>query len=247
MIGGGFSTFNGIGRNFIARLNANGTLDNTFDPGTGANGPIFAVAVQADGKVLIGGDFTTVNGTALTNLARLHANGSVDTSFITGSGANSTVRSLIVQTDGKILMAGSFTNYAGSTIGRVARLHASGLLDSSFNTGGVGADNAVFYMSVQGDGKMLLGGDFTRYNGVSRNRFARLNPEGTVDPTINIGTGANNFIAAIAVQTDDRILVVHDVQRGASKLFGANEWRCDFGVGQSGVHGGEFLSIGKFR
>ena len=207
VIGGGFSTFNGIGRNFIARLNANGTLDNTFDPGTGANGPIFAVAVQADGKVLIGGDFTTVNGTALTNLARLHANGSVDTSFITGSGANSTVRSLIVQTDGKILMAGSFTNYAGSTIGRVARLHASGLLDSSFNTGGVGADNAVFYMSVQGDGKMLLGGDFTRYNGVSRNRFARLNPEGTVDPTINIGTGANNFIAAIAVQTDDRILV----------------------------------------
>ncbi|NBV23529.1 MAG: hypothetical protein EBS05_16620, partial [Proteobacteria bacterium] len=207
VIGGGFSTFNGIGRNFIARLNENGTLDNTFDPGTGANGPVYAVAVQADGKVLIGGDFTTVNGIALTNLARLNGDGSVDTSFNTGSGANSTVRSLIVQTDGRILMAGSFTNYAGTAVGRVARLETTGALDSTFNPGGVGADNAVFYMTVQRDGKMLLGGDFTRFNGVSRNRFTRLNPDGTTDPTINVGTGANNFIAAIALQADDKIVV----------------------------------------
>ncbi|NDA66167.1 MAG: hypothetical protein EBY09_05925, partial [Verrucomicrobia bacterium] len=207
VIGGGFSTFNGIGRNFIARLNENGTLDNTFDPGTGANGPVYAVAVQPDGKVLIGGDFTMVNGVALTNLARLNGNGSVDTSFNIGSGASSTVRSLLVQTDGKILMAGSFTNYAGNAVGRVARLDAAGGLDTSFNTGGVGADNAVFFMTVQRDGKMLLGGDFTRFNGVSRNRFTRLNPDGTTDPTINIGTGANNFIAAIALQTDDKIIL----------------------------------------
>jgi uncharacterized delta-60 repeat protein len=207
VIGGGFSTFNGIGRNFIARLNSNGTLDNTFDPGTGANGPVFAVAVQPDGRILIGGDFTSVNGVALTNLARLNANGSVDTSFNLGTGASSTVRSLLVQSDGKILMAGSFTNYAGTAVGRVARLHATGLLDTSFNPGGAGADNAVFYLTVQGDGKMLLGGDFTRFNGVSRNRFTRLNPDGTTDPTINIGTGANNFVAAIAVQTDAKILL----------------------------------------
>ena len=207
VIGGGFSTFNGIGRNFIARLNANGTLDNTFDPGTGANGPVFAVAVQSDGKIVMGGDFTSVNGFALTNLARLNADGSVDTSFTIGTGANSTVRSILLQSDGKILMAGSFTNYAGSAVGRVARLHSTGLLDGTFNPGGIGADNAVFYMTVQGDGKMLLGGDFTRFNGVSRNRFTRLNPDGTTDPTINIGTGANNFVAAIAVQTDSKILL----------------------------------------
>jgi uncharacterized delta-60 repeat protein len=207
VVGGGFSTFNGIGRNFIARLNANGTLDNTFDPGTGANGPVFAVAVQPDGRILIGGDFTSVNGMAVTNLARLNANGSVDVSFNLGSGANSTVRSLLVQTDGKILMAGSFTNYAGAGVGRVARLHSTGLLDSSFNPGGVGADNAVFYMTLQGDGKMLLGGDFTRFNGVSRNRFTRLNPDGTTDPTINIGTGANNFVSAIAVQADEKLIL----------------------------------------
>ncbi|MEN9573244.1 MAG: hypothetical protein RL514_1099 [Verrucomicrobiota bacterium] len=207
IVGGGFSTFNGIGRNFIARLNANGTLDNTFDPGTGANGPVFSVAVQPDGKVLIGGDFTTVNGLAFTNLARLNADGSVDPSFAVGSGANNTVRSLLVQTDGKILMAGSFTSYAGNPVGGVARLHATGLLDASFNSGGLGANNAVFYLTVQGDGKMLLGGDFTQFNGVSRNRFTRLNPDGTTDPTLNVGTGANNFVAAIAVQTDEKILV----------------------------------------
>ena len=207
VIGGAFSTFNGIGRNFIARLNANGTLDNTFDPGTGANGTVFAVAVQPNGKILIGGDFTSVNGIALTNLARLNANGSVDTSFLAGTGADSTVRALLVQTDGKILMAGSFTNYAGTAVGRVARLHATGLIDTSFNTSGVGADNAVFYMTVQGDGKMLLGGDFTRFNGVSRNRFTRLNPDGTTDPTLNVGSGANNFVAAIAVQADDKVIL----------------------------------------
>jgi uncharacterized delta-60 repeat protein len=206
VIGGGFSTFNGVTRNFAARLNSDGTLDTSFNPGTGPNGTVFAVAVQGDSKVLLGGDFTAVNGVGRTNIARLNTDGSVDLTFNPGTGADSTVRSIVVQSDGKIVIGGSFTTYNGAGLGRIARLLSSGAIDTSFNPG-TGANNAIYYLTVQDDAKILVAGDFTSYNGVSRNRLARLNADGSVDPTINIGSGANNFVAAAVVQVDEKIVI----------------------------------------
>jgi uncharacterized delta-60 repeat protein len=85
-IAGGFAFVNGTNRGGIARLNANGTLDNSFNPGTGANLTVSSFAIQPDGKVLIGGDFTTVNGTNRNHIARLNTNGSLDSSFNPGTG-----------------------------------------------------------------------------------------------------------------------------------------------------------------
>src|SRR5207253_1576389 len=87
VIGGPFTTVNGVSRDNIARLNADGTLDNSFLNGqTGANriGSVFDLALQLDGKLLIGGDFTIVNGVARNRVARLNADGTVDTSFGNG-------------------------------------------------------------------------------------------------------------------------------------------------------------------
>src|SRR5438552_14352792 len=97
-------------RNFIGRLYADGTLDNNFDPG--ANSSVRAVALQSDGKILLGGDFTTLGGggigtTARSRLGRLDPDGTLETSF--NPGANSTVQALAVQTDGKIVAGGAFT------------------------------------------------------------------------------------------------------------------------------------------
>lgn len=210
-IGGSFTTYNGTDRNRIARLNNDGSLDVVFDPGTGTDGVVYSLAAYPTntpdaGKVIVAGDFTAVNGVARSRIARLNSDGSLDTSFNPGSGASDAIRAVALQSDGRILIGGSFTNYNGTAINRIARLQANGSLDPTF-TPGTGADDVVNSITIQGDTRIVLGGQFTRYNGVTRNRITRLNPNGTADATINFGAGANDFVAATLVQPDDRIVM----------------------------------------
>jgi uncharacterized delta-60 repeat protein len=206
LVGGGFTSVAGARRNSIARLNTEGTVDTTFDPGTGANGPVYAVAVQADGRMIVGGDFSMFNNTPLGNLVRLHPDGTVDPTFSPGTGADSPVRALAIQVDGRVLVGGSFTNFNGMPVGRLVRLNADGSLDVSFLQG-AGASGSVLALALQLDGKILVGGDFLTFHGVTRNRLTRLNADGSTDTTINFGTGANSFVAALAVQPDRKIVL----------------------------------------
>jgi uncharacterized delta-60 repeat protein len=205
LVGGGFASLNGVVFNYIGRLNDDGSPDTTFNAGgLGANGTVYALAVQSDGKVVIGGDFTTYNNTPVNHVARLNVDGSLDLGFTNAisnlsAGANDSVRAITIQLDGKILIGGLFTNVDGTTMNHIARLNTDGSLDAGF-TPGVGADDAVLSIVLQTDERIVLGGQFTHCNGVSRNRITRLNPNGTVDPTINFGTGANDFVAAVVVQ-----------------------------------------------
>ena len=203
MVGGAFANIGGTPINGIARLNSDGTLDSNFNPGTGANAAVYALAVQTDGKVLIGGNFTAVNGnTSFNHIARLNTDGTLDSTFNPGTGANDSVRSIVVQFDGKILLGGLFTSVNGNTnFNHIARLNTDGSLDSTF-TPGLGADDAVLSIALQSDSRIVLGGEFNRCSGVTRNGITRLNADGTVDPTINFGTGANNFVAAVVMQED---------------------------------------------
>ena len=91
IIGGSFTSYDGIGRNSIARLNADGSLDIGFNPGTGANNPVHSITLQPDGKIIIGGDFTNYNGTGRNRVARLNTDGSLDTGFNPGIGPTTTV------------------------------------------------------------------------------------------------------------------------------------------------------------
>lgn len=220
IIVGSFSTYRGESSKGIARINTNGVMDTSFRVGTGANDAVWAVALQQDGKVLIGGNFTNVNGVPRNRIARLNRDGSVDTSFGTPEGgANDSVRSIVVQSDGNILIGGFFTNVNGRPFNRVARLRATGAsagqLDETFNLGFIsdaaratnGADKAVSTIALQIDGKILIGGDFNLYNNRTRNRITRLNSDGSLDPTINFGSGANGTVSDIIVQPDRRILL----------------------------------------
>src|SRR5439155_1431520 len=220
LVGGSFTTLGGGGsgmytRNFIGRLYADGTLDNDFDPG--ANSSVRAVALQPDGKILLGGDFTTLGGggighTARSRVGRLNPDGTLENSF--NPGANSTVQALAVQADGKIVVAGDFTTLGGGGTGttprkRLGRLNPDGTLDTSFNPG---ANQSVRALAVQGDGKILVAGDFTTLRSGSitmvRNHIGRLNSDGTLDTSFN--PGANGLIEELAVQADGRILVAGD-------------------------------------
>src|SRR5207248_2984893 len=124
LIGGGFSNVGFLGRNRIARLNSDGSLDAAFLDGlAGANNTINSIALQPDGKVLIGGLFTSVNGVGRNRIARLTSDGSIDTTFQNGmSGANSSVFSIALQPDGNVVIGGDLTIINGVASDKVARL-----------------------------------------------------------------------------------------------------------------------------
>ncbi len=207
IIGGAFTTLRGIGRNRVARLSAEGDLDGTFDfLGTGTDAVVYAIALQADGKVLIGGAFTTARGVARNRIARLNPDGSLDTTFDPGTGASGEVRGLVIQADNKIVITGAFTSYNSTARNRIARLNLDGSLDTTFDPG-TGASGSVFTIAAQPDGKFIIGGLFTSYNGTGRNRIARINANGSLDTTFAPGTGADFNVLAVAVQSDGGIIV----------------------------------------
>jgi uncharacterized delta-60 repeat protein len=206
LIGGFFTGYNGTARNRIARLNANGSLDVTFNPGTGANLPVHSIALQPDGRILIGGDFTTYNGASRNRIIRLNADGSLDTTFNTGQGSMGTVNSIKVQSDGKILIGGSFINYDGTVRGGIARLNANGSLDSSFIPA-IAVQTLLRCMAVQTDGRVLIGGHLANFYGTGREFIMRLKANGSLDSTFNPGTGANNNVTSVAIQPDGKSLI----------------------------------------
>jgi uncharacterized delta-60 repeat protein/uncharacterized repeat protein (TIGR01451 family) len=211
-LGGAFNNYNGVSRLFVARLNNDGTLDGAFIV-PGVDGAVFAIATYPTnsifaGKVLIAGDFVHVNGAPRNGLARLNADGTLDPSFNPGTGASGTVRALAIQLDGRVLLGGAFTNVNGVVLNHIARLNADGSMDPVFVAGvGVGASDTVDAIMLQPDNRIVLGGLFTQANGVTRSRITRLMPDGSVDPTINFGAGANNFVAALALQAEGQIVL----------------------------------------
>jgi uncharacterized delta-60 repeat protein len=252
LIGGRFTTVNGVGRTNIARLNSDGTLDANFNPAAGGGtiltqrgrpiviqsdgkvllgvtrlnsdgsldngfkvevGEIYSVAVQSDGKVLIGGWFAEVNGVRLQSIARLNANGTLDAGFLNRlpgiSGGDYHVNSVTVQGDGRLLIGGSFTTVNGERRTNIARLNSDGTLDSSFLNGLSGATSnpygpfgdrpGVWCVVMQPDGKVLIGGNFDTVNDDTRNGIARLNPDGTLDRTFRNGAAHSPSGSALPI------------------------------------------------
>ena len=215
-VGGAFGAFNNHTSPGIERLNDDGSVDLTFNAGSGADGAVYAIAVYPTnsiywGKVLIGGAFNHFNGVAVTNLARLNADGSLDTAFQAnlGGGPGDAVRALAIELDGSILVGGAFTNFNGTPVNYLAHLNADGTLDTNFvaNAAG-GANAAVDVLALQPDQRILVGGNFTTFNGVTRNHITRLLPNGATDPTINFGLGANGVVDTILVQPTDGKIVL---------------------------------------
>jgi len=128
LIGGAFTTVNGLPRNRIVRLNSDGSVDSTFDPGAGPNVSVWSILAQNDGKVLIGGTFQSVNHVSRNHIARLNADGSLDTSFDPGQGADNTVLAIAVDDRGKIFIGGSFTQYNSLPRAHIARINGDLLL-----------------------------------------------------------------------------------------------------------------------
>jgi uncharacterized delta-60 repeat protein len=196
----------GTARNYVARLNSNGSLDTGFNP-PDANGVVYSAVVQSDGKIIIGGSFTTVTGgspattTTRNRVARLESNGTLDTGF--NPDASSNVLAVAVQSDGKIIIGGNFTTVGGTPRNLVARLNSNGSLDDpGFNPN---VNGIVYSAVVQSDGKIIIGGSFTTVGGTARNYVARLNSDGSLDAGFD--PNANEAIRAVAVQSDGKVII----------------------------------------
>jgi uncharacterized delta-60 repeat protein len=209
LVGGFFSSYSGISYSRIIRLNTNGSVDNSFAIGTGFNNNVRTIQLQSDGKIIVGGDFTSYSGSSGNRIIRLNTDGSIDTSFVIGSGFNNILFTIELQSDGKLLVGGSFTSYSGVSSNYIIRLNTNGSVDTSFVIGG-GFNNTVNIVQLQSDGKILVGGAFGSYSGVSRNYIIRLNTNGSVDNSFVIGTGFNTFVRSIQTQSDGKIIVGGD-------------------------------------
>jgi uncharacterized delta-60 repeat protein len=209
---GSFSNYSGSAKNFIARANTDGTSDtgSAWNTGVGFNALVYAVALQSDQKLVVGGTFTTYSGsTNINRIARLNTNGTLDTTFNPGTaGASSNVNSIVVQNDGKIVLGGQFSTYSGSTVNYIARANTDGTADtgSSWNTG-AGFNNFVYNLALQSDQKIIVGGAFSNYSGSNINRIVRLNTNGTIDNTFNVGTSFNSSVFSLGIQSDGKIIV----------------------------------------
>lgn len=194
-----------FGPHYITRLNSDGSVDPSFDVGSGADNYITSAVLQPDGKIIIVGGFLSVNGIARGGVARLNVDGTLDLGFSQGDGAVGPVENVALQADGKVLICGGFISYDGVPSPLMARLHNDGSLDSGFVP--QDAPGGVRCMLPLPDGKIIIGGGFTTYGTTPQNRIARLHPDGVLDGSFGPGAGADGIVGTAVLQPDGRILI----------------------------------------
>ncbi|WP_445749282.1 T9SS type A sorting domain-containing protein [Polaribacter sp.] len=225
LVCGRFTSYSSVSRNYIARLNTNGGLDNTFisyfdiDQGN----TVEVLSIQTDGKILAGGNFTSFNNRSISRLIRLNSDGSKDESFSIGLfGFNAWVKSLAVKHDGKILVGGWFDKYNAINQNYIVCLNPNGSKDDSFSNE-TSFNASVESIIIQPDGKIILGGFFNKYKNISQNGICRLNPDGTIDSSFNSPFGLNSYVNSIALFSDGKILVGGNfVTEGLVRLYGTS-------------------------
>ncbi|MFN5745404.1 MAG: delta-60 repeat domain-containing protein [Methylococcaceae bacterium] len=195
------------------RAQSDGEINAAFTAniGSGVNGSVNVPILQPDGKILIGGGFTSVAGHASNNIARLNPDGTFDASFVTGSGFNGPVSDLVLQPDGSVIAVGQFSAYNGATVGsNIARLDSAGQLDTRFNANvGTGFNGSAESVTLQLNGSIIIGGQFTGFDGIPAQYVARLDASGVFDTSFNsrIGTSLNNTLTTVLADPEGNIVL----------------------------------------
>jgi uncharacterized delta-60 repeat protein len=207
-MGGDYTTYQAPLINYLVKLDNTGAVDTTFNVGIGPNNTVTSMVTQSDGKILIAGSaFTTYSGSASTRIARINTNGTRDATLISGAGLNGVAYDMKIQPDGKIVAAGTFTTYSGSTNNRIVRINTDGTKDTTFNIGS-GSTGNINQLALQSDGKIIAIGAITAYSGSSNAGIVRINTDGTKDTTFNMGSGFNTTsVLAIGIQSTGKIIV----------------------------------------
>ena len=223
MIVGSFTNIDSVPRSGIARLNLNGGLDESFNPGAGADSTVYSIVQQFLPNVqtnlpnlsyyVIGGNFANFDGAPASGIARVTAAGLLDPTFNLGagvSGTNAAVHVVALEPNNQILVAGDFTSFNNAAHQHLVRLNVDGSVDTNFAAfDGINSEinGSIRALQVQPDGDIIIGGLFTSVNGASYNYIARLKNDGSLDTNFNVGVGCNNAVLALALDSQNRILV----------------------------------------
>jgi uncharacterized delta-60 repeat protein len=210
VVGGTYFKPQMAARNAITRLTTAAAPDLLFNQSHLADNAVLKMAKQTDGKLILAGLFSRFGSVSRNGVARLSADGVLDPSFNPGTGANGAVFDVVVQSDGKIVIVGAFTQFNGLQRNRIARLNADGSLDSAFNNPGTGPNGTVECVALQADGRLVIGGQFGLVNGNARAGVARLNNDGTVDTSFNnpSGSGTDGIVRCLAILPTSQKIVI---------------------------------------
>ncbi|WP_300670097.1 T9SS type A sorting domain-containing protein [Soonwooa sp.] len=222
LIGGAFKNYNNVPKALIARLNTDGTLDNTFN--LNFNSPasfdnVYNFKQLSDGRIFVMGDFNKANNQNVTRLILVDKNGNLDNSFTLDSKIKGSVREVQLDSDNRIYICGEFN--LGTDINKnigIFRLQDNGDIDESFNliinsnNINVSTNTTIENMQFQDDNKILITGNFRRLNDVICNNIARLNNDGTIDHSFN------NMGSGLAI--NDHILINYKIDNNTYILGG---------------------------
>jgi uncharacterized delta-60 repeat protein len=192
LVGGNITTWNGNTVYRLIRLNTNGSIDTSFNVGTGFDNAVSQVKTQADGKIIVRGSFTTFNGASVNRVIRLNSNGSIDSGFTVP--INPQYYGFDIDTNGKIVVV---YQHNWDSIG-IMRLNTDGTQDTSFTTvtSSNGPATNVICLS---DNSVIVTGDFTQFQNQSVTRIAKFNSDGTFNSTFrsNFGFGGINSTPSV--------------------------------------------------
>jgi uncharacterized delta-60 repeat protein len=219
---GWFTELAGHPTNRLARLLADGTVDTTFtSPFAGQSLNVVALAFAPDGSVFVGGNIPglMVNGRPTQHVVKLTSSGAIDHSFDPQGGVGElgagSVAALLLQADGRLVVAGNFNQAAGATRSNLVRFLADGRLDSGFNNIAI---SGVEQMMELADGKLLVSGSITQVDGLNRPAIVRLMANGTVDRTFRSASDLLHQVRTFALLEDGRIVVAGSYQDGGFNL-----------------------------
>jgi uncharacterized delta-60 repeat protein len=164
------------------------------------NNTIRSIKIQSDGKILVAGEFTSYNGTGANRIIRINSDGSIDTGFTYGTGFNARVYDIKLQSDGKILVAGEFTTYNGSSVDKLIRLNSDGSLDTGYTTSQTAN---CFTIDIDSNGKAIVLNQSTSNGGIRR-----YNTDGTNDTGFDPDTGFSGNASKILVLSDDSVVCI---------------------------------------
>ena len=214
---GFFTSFDGVSQNRITRLNADGSIDLAFSQniGTGFNNFTQGSKVDSNGSIVVAGFFTSFNGTPSSRIARLLSDGTIDPSFVIGSGfsgGGGTGTDVLINSDNSMFCLGYWNTFNGTPVSPgITKLTSTGSLDPAFN-GGTGFNpyltgNPNYFIRYANETSFYVTGYFTSYNGVSANYIIKLNEDGSIDTSADFGTGFNNITFLSTIIWDDKIYI----------------------------------------
>ncbi|MCC6702442.1 MAG: T9SS type A sorting domain-containing protein [Fluviicola sp.] len=209
-----FNLYKGVAVKNMISLFPNGDLNVEFLPYTGSNGFVNCIKTDALNRIIVGGEFTMYNNVRTGALFRLNENGTLDTTFQIGIGPNGYIKSIQIQYDGKIVVAGNFSNFNGINRNGIVRLLENGSIDLNYNPGDIFLTNnnvpIVNSIVLQGDGKIIAGGNFgyALLNGYPAFNLIRFETDGSRDYSFNSSDNSFDDIKHIELCSDNQIIVL---------------------------------------